>query len=198
MKEIWLPVVSYEIYYQISNLGNVRSHDRVIEYELKTKFGTKIVRYLRKSRNLKIHIGNNGYYYTDLQVNGERKTIAIHRLIADAFIPNPENKLTVNHIDGVKLNCSILNLEWATYSENNKHAIDIGLRKSPWTNKFGIDNPRSKPIIQLDKIGNVLNKYINAREAQQKTGVSYKHISSCCIGNRKTSGGYKWKFDVTV
>jgi|WetSurMetagenome_2_1015567.scaffolds.fasta_scaffold48891_7 hypothetical protein len=195
MKEIWKTVVGYEGYYEISDLGNVRSLERVIEYELKTQSGTVIKRVVKKSKLLKVHIANTGYYTTDLQVNGIRQTVAIHRLIAEAFIPNPENKATVNHKDGVKTNIAISNLEWATFSENNKHAVNNGLRESPWTGIFGSKHPQSKPVVQLDKTGNVLNRFANAREAQVKTGASYKHISSCCLGKRISTGGYCWKFD---
>jgi len=196
MKEIWKAVVGYENYYEISDLGNVRSLEKVMEYELKTKYGVTIKRHLLKPKSLKVHI-SNGYYTTDLQVNGIRQTVTIHRLIAEAFIPNPDNKATVNHKDGIKTNIAISNLEWATFSENNKHAVDNGLRQSPWTGKFGSEHSRSKPVIQLDKTGNVLNRFENAREAQSKTGASYKHISSCCLGKRMSTGGYHWKFDET-
>lgn len=194
MEEIWKPVVGYEGYYEISNLGNVLSHERVIEYEYKTKLGIIIKRSFKKSKNLKTHINSVGYYTTDFQVNKIKKTVAIHRLIAEAFILNPENKATVNHKDGIKTNNTISNLEWATYSENNKHATDNNLRQSPWTGKFGADNPRSKPVIQYDKAYNKINEFNNAREAQRITGISYKHISSCCLGNRSTHGGYKWEY----
>lgn len=195
MEEIWLPVVGYENYYEISSLGNVRSLERVVEYELKTKRGIVIKRHLHKPKKLKTHIGNVGYYTTDFQVNKIKQTVSVHRLIAEAFIPNPDKKATVNHKDGIKTNISISNLEWATFSENNKHAVDTGLRKSPWTGKFGAKHSRSKPVIQLDKAGNVLNRFDNAREADAKTGASYKHITSCCTGKRLSTGGYCWKFD---
>jgi hypothetical protein len=194
MNEIWKPVLNHESYYEISNLGNVLSLERVVEYEYKTKSGTIIIkRSFKKSKKLKTHI-NNGYYTTDFQVNKIKETVTVHRLIAEAFIPNPENKPTVNHKDGVKTNIEISNLEWATYSENNKHAVDTGLRQSPWTGKFGADNPRSKPVIQYDKAWNKINEFTNAREAQKITGINYKHISSCCLGNRSTHGGYKWEY----
>jgi hypothetical protein len=197
MKEIWKPAINYEGYYEISNLGNVLSLERVIEYEYKTKSGIIIKkRSFKKSKKLKTHINNAGYYTTDFQVNKIKQTIAIHRLIAEAFIPNPENKLTVNHKDGIKTNIAISNLEWATYSENNKHAVDNNLRQSPWTGKFGNMHPLSKPIIQYDKTYNKINEFTNAREAQRITGINYKHISSCCLGKRKTHGGYIWKYNV--
>jgi len=198
MEEIWLPVVGYEKYYRISNLGNVHSLERILKYERRTKSGKEIKISVKKSKRLKTHINNVGYYSTDFQVNGIKKTVAIHRLIAEAFIPNPENKQTVNHKDGIKTNIDISNLEWATYKENNKHAFDIGLKKPTWSGVYGADNPQSKPVIQLNKKGIVLNRFVSAREAQEKTGASYKHISSCCLGKRLSTGGYCWKFETEL
>jgi hypothetical protein len=196
IEEIWLPVVGYESYFEISNCGNIRSLERIICFETKSKSGKPITKTnIIKSKNLKISIGNHGYYQVNLCVNGTQKTVNVHRLVAKAFIPNPENKPEVNHKDGVKTNCTVFNLEWNTCSENNQHAYDTGLRQSTWTDKFGADAPRSKPVIQLDKIGNVLNRFTCAREAERKTSVRYQHISSCCVGKRLSAGGYVWKFD---
>jgi len=185
MNEIWKPIKDYEQYYEVSNLGNVRTISRIIYYP-NGKHRTI------KQKQLSKQIYGAGYYKVDLM----NKINYVHRLVALTFIPNPENKPTVNHIDGDKLNNNILNLEWATYSENNKHATDNNLRQSPWTGKFGNDNPNSKPIIQLDKHDNYVNEFSNAREAERLTGISYKHISCCCLGKRKTTGGYCWKFKI--
>jgi len=188
-EEIWLPVVGYEGYYEVSNLGNVRSLERIVTYELKTK---SIVNRVVKAKNYSVHIGSDGYYCTDLKLNKDRKTISIHRLVAKAFIPNPENKPTVNHKDGIKSNCTVSNLEWSTQGENNKHAFNTGLKKP--TRMLGIDNPKSKPVIQLDKTGNVLNRFISTIEAQQKTGINRKCVSDCANGKAKHAGGYLWKY----
>ena len=187
MNEIWKPVVNFEGFYEVSNLGNVRTIDRNV-YDKNGKL-RRI-----KLKNITKQLDRNGYYKVDIKNDIERKTISVHRLVGQAFLLNSENKPTINHIDGNKLNNVVSNLEWATYSENNKHAVTVGLRKSPWTGKFGLNNPVSKPIYQLDKKGNIVNSFVNAREAEIKTGISYKHISCCCLGKRKTTGGYCWKF----
>jgi hypothetical protein len=74
---------------------------------------------IRKPKEIRISLNNKGYYVTDLQLNKIAKKVLLHRLVAEAFIPNPDNKPTVNHKDGIKTNCTIFNLEWATYKENN-------------------------------------------------------------------------------
>lgn len=187
--EIWKPIVGYEGYYLISNLGNV--------YSLGKKYIDSTGRHqIKKPRNVSVRCGIGGYLCVDLNANGINEQKCIHRLIAEAFIPNPENKPTVNHKNGIKLDISIDNLEWATYSENNKHAFDTGLKKPTWTGKFGDKHPLSKPVIQYDKKYNKINEFANAREAERITGIGYKHISDCCLNKRKTTGGYIWKYNV--
>ena len=116
--EIWKDIEGYENKYQVSNLGNVKS--------LETWTGDK---YIRREKILKNMVYGNGYYYVCLSKNGKVKKYKVNRLVAQAFIPNPDNKPFTNHIDGDKLNNNVDNLEWCTQSENMKHASMIGLRK---------------------------------------------------------------------
>lgn len=195
MKEIWKAVVGYEGYYEISNLGNVRSHERIITCQVRTRSGKVIIRNEnKKAKNLKVCVGSHGYYTANFQVNKIHVAVNIHRLIAEAFIPNPEGKLTVNHKDGVKTNIAISNLEWATHSENTNHAFKTGLQKP--TCISGADNSKSKPVIQTNEAGNVLNRFVNAREAERKTNITNTNICCCCLGKRKSAGGYVWKYEV--
>ena len=117
---------------------------------------------------------------------GHRK-IRIHILVAIHFIPNPENKKTVNHKDGNKLNNNKSNLEWATYGENNKHAIKMGLRKVP----KGISHKLSYILQQFTLDGEFVAQYNSTREAKQLTGIS---ASKAARGKRKQAGGYIWKY----
>ena len=91
----------------------------------------------KTGRILKTKVNKRGYLCNTISVNGKIMVVKIHRLMAISFIPNPENKITVNHIDGNKTNNNINNLEWATYSENNLHAYLIGIKTPYWLNKFG-------------------------------------------------------------
>lgn len=134
MKEIYKTIKDYPNY-EVSDMGRVRN--RV----------TGCV--LRPGRN------KDGYQQINLYLNRKRKSQHIHRLVANAFIPNPENKRTVNHIDGDKTNNRVENLEWATYSENNKHAHDSGLNKITDKNNFKTNNPKPKQkvrCIETDQI----------------------------------------------
>jgi hypothetical protein len=109
LKEIWKPIKSFEGLYEVSNLGRVRS--------------------LRRDIIMRTRQRNDGYVSCTLSNCGKVKNKLIHRLVAEAFIPNHKNKPEVNHIDGNKQNNCIRNLQWVTASENQIHSIKIGLRK---------------------------------------------------------------------
>lgn len=125
INEVWKDIKGWEGKYQISNLGNVKSVYRTVNYMFKGKEKTRRI----YERILKKAINKFGYEYVNLTDNYKAKKLKVHRLVAEAFIPNPLNKRTVNHIDGNKLNNCVDNLEWATYIENQHHAIEKGLWK---------------------------------------------------------------------
>lgn len=128
------------------------------------------------------------YNTVSIRKPGERvsTTLHIHRLVCKAFIANPNNYPQVNHIDGNKLNNNVENLEWCTYSMNIKHAYDTGLREP-------IDHPLKKPILQIDKDNNVLNKFPSIKDAERKTGIRHIHEVISGAKYRKTAGGYFWR-----
>ena len=117
--EVWKDVEGYEGLYQVSTCGNVKSLPKV------RRNGTGT--YIQKERLLKPSNTSTGYKKVELCKDGKRKGFKVHRLVAIAFIPNPDNKPEVNHIDGNKINNNIDNLEWVTSSENSIHAYETGL-----------------------------------------------------------------------
>ena len=134
MEEIWKDIDGYEGYYQISNLGNVKSLERTIENSGTYNGYYKVKeRILRPRENKKRH----GYYELSLKKDGIEKRYKVHRLVASAFLSNPDNKTEVNHIDGNKSNNCISNLEWTTSKENKEHA---------WTTGLNNANHRKRPI----------------------------------------------------
>lgn len=186
MKEIWKDIKGYEGYYQISNFGNVKS------------LGIKNKNQYKSERIKKPMISNKGYYYVDLYLHEEKERMSIHRLVAEAFIPNPLNKPCVNHIDGNKKNNHINNLEWVTYKENTQHAWKNHLFTKDGLEirgkKIGIKTKErcSKPICQLDLNGNIIIEYPSVTIATQITKIN--NIGAVARGVRNKAGGYKWKY----
>lgn len=120
MQEVWKNVKGYERYYQVSNLGKVKSLERIIKH---WKGGNKTL----KERILKPGKSEEGYLLVVLHMNKKGKTKRIHRLVAETFIENQENKPQVNHINGIKDDNRTINLEWVTAKENVNHGYKTGL-----------------------------------------------------------------------
>lgn len=175
MQEIWKDIKGYEGLYQVSNLGRVKSLYR----KIKTINGyVKTVR----QKLLKQTIDDTGYYVVSLWKNNKHIRPHIHRLVAENFIINIENKPCINHIDGNKLNNNVLNLEWCTAKENNIHAYENGL------------NPSRKKVNQYDLNGKYIKTWNSIREANRFYKTS--HISECCNNNsnRNITKGYIWRY----
>ena len=125
---IWLPILDYEDFYEINNSGIIRSINRTIT--CRSKSGSTLQRFF-KGKVIYQHLGKrDGYYLVTLCKHGTQHTFAVHSLVAKHFIPNPNNLPEVNHINGIKTNNCVDNLEWSTESENQKHAYRLGLRTS--------------------------------------------------------------------
>ena len=185
VKEIWKSIdqfrgVDYKGCYEISNMGNVRSLDR--DVDVKGKIHNGFVKHL-KGKTLPVYIDGNGYKSIALISRYKSTPAQLHRLLAFAFIPNPDNKPILNHIDGNKLNNSLNNIEWCTYSENLTHAIHTGLHKC------------EKPINQLCPITNsIIETFRSIKEAARETNIDRQNISSVCMGKRAKAGGFNWEY----
>ena len=123
MQEIWKDIEGHEGIYQVSNLGRVKSLSREIPVANHGAWRTRTI----PEKILKLHLNENGYVIIILTKDKVRATKKMHRVVAEAFIPNPENKRCVNHIDGNKENNCVDNLEWVTHKENMEHAVANGL-----------------------------------------------------------------------
>lgn len=183
MQEIWKDIIGYENLYQVSNLGNIRS----------LCFGARNKRKSNTIRMLKIGYTNVGYSKVELYKDGISKIKYVHRLVAETFIPNPDNKPEVNHINGDKTNNSIDNLEWVTSSENKRHALNTGLKK-PVAGLRGKNNPSSKPIDQYTTDGIFVKHWDSIADAASFLNIRHTCISLCLTGKIKTSHGYIWKY----
>ena len=129
-----------------------------------------------------------GYLRVKLYRNAKPKEYLIHRLVADAFIPNPEQKEQVNHKDGNKGNNSLENLEWVTQSENQKHAYIHGLNSPLRANKA-----TRKRVAQKTMKGETINVWVSMSEASRATGIPVSNITHCCKGRINHAGGYIWQ-----
>ena len=158
--------------------------DGVIEscYKFKTNIPPDVWREVKP-----VYDKSCGYLIVTLCHEGVRKNKRVHRLIAESFIPNPQNKAHVNHIDGNKLNNTITNLEWNTPKENTNHSI-----------KLGFHNPsrlRNSAVIQICKdSGKTIAEFFSIHEAERSTGVANQNIWKVCNGKRKTAGNYVWAY----
>lgn len=173
MEEIWKDIVGYEGLYQISNLGRIKSLSRFCKY---SSGKTRKV----NERIMKFDISKLGYFRVHLSKNGIDKKILVHRLVAQAFIPNPKNYPIINHKDENPSNNKVNNLEWCNVEYNNTYGNKI--------------KKLYKEIIQLNKNGEIIKCYPNTVQASKETGIVRCTITNCLNGRTKTAGGYIWKF----
>lgn len=182
--EEWRPVKGYEGLYEVSNLGRVRSLDK---YRKFFDFNGNEYSLLVKGRVRKLQLATNGYYTVSLKIagRGESRKL-VHRLVAEAFIPNPNNLPCINHIDQNRTNNLPFNLEWCTYEYNNnyKDTQDKHRRKV------------QKKIEQLTMDGQHVAFFDSARDAERKSGGKYEHsfIWSAISKPNRTAYGYQWRY----
>ena len=167
MNEIWNDVPGYEGLYEVSNYGKVRN--------IKTK------------RIMKCTKNPCGYSIIGLRKNNKQHFHVLARIVANVFIPNPENKTEVNHIDGNKNNNTVSKLEWVNRNENMKHALKTGLLRNA-SRKLPLK------IYQLDLEGNFIREWENSNELKEYLKKDISHIYACCRGSEQTAYGYKWKY----
>ena len=196
--EIWKPVIGFEGLYEVSSCGRVKT---VPHY---TKRGNSEHASV-KERLLKFFLSEKGYYCIKLRKDGRAIHRKVHRLVAEAFIPNPENKPQIDHIDTNKLNNEVLNLRWATPSENKNNALTRELHSRIQSQADVIEKcmsgreinnrkTRRRAVRQYDNSGNLISEYVSMTEAQKATGIKSSFISSACSHKIHFAGGYRWEY----
>lgn len=189
MIEQWRDIQDYEGLYQISNLGRVKSCERIC------KTGNGLGEHLLPEKLLKLSLVK-GYLQIALHKEGKYKYYKVHRLVAQTFIPNPDNKEQVNHIDGNKQNNCIDNLEWVTGKENMLHASKNGLlkgnTKTHYQNKTN-GQKSSKPIIAINLKTNEEIYFKSQNEASRQLNLCKSDISAICKGKIKQTKGYTFR-----
>ena len=164
-KELWKDIKDYEGHYQVSNWGRIKS----------IKFG--------KERILKPVTDRHGYLLVSLWKNNKQKTYKVHRLVAEAFIPNPYNLPQVNHKDENPLNNNVNNLEWC----NSKYNCNFGTRIER------ISKRRSKTVLQYDLEGNFIREWKSTAECG-RNGFNQAHVAACCQGKLKKHKDSIWRY----
>lgn len=196
MSEEWKSIPEYEDLYEVSNLGNIRSLDRTTPR--RTRWGVKGFVTIKGQILCPIE-RKDGYLSVTLCKNGKNKNYLIHRIVTTAFIPNPDNLSTVNHINEDKRDNRISNLEWMSLNDNLHYGTGIerghSNRDRKWhrEHKDGL-NPNAKKIIQLTKDGKFIKEWDCIKKASEKLGICMTSICAVARGKAKTAGNYKWQY----
>lgn len=172
---MWKDIKNFEGLYQISDTGEVKSVKRLKQ----NNNGYQEV----KDRLRVLTPDKDGYLRVCLSKHGKHYLKTVHRLVAEAFIPNPDNLPIINHMDEDKQNNSVDNLEWCTVQYNTRYGS--GMEKTAMA--------QGKPVIQI-KDGIPINEYYSTGKASRETGVPQANIYKACAGERRTAGGYEWRF----
>ena len=176
MEEIWKDIKGYEGLYQVSNMGRVKSL---------RNFSGVHKKYYKYEKIMKLVNNGKGYLTVMLSNNKVKKHKYIHRLVAQTFLPNPNNLPEVNHKDEDKKNNCVCNLEWCERQYNNQYGTK---------NKRGAEN-RGIKVVQIDIDTNkIINTFSSMREVARTTGFLFSSIQGCCTGKYKQAYGYKWRY----
>lgn len=196
MKEEWLPIKGYEGLYEISNLGVIRSLDRIAQRKDRWGGDTSVSVKGRVLRPIKM---KNGYLSVSLSKDGYAKNFLIHRLVASAFIPNEDTKMTVNHKNENKADNRAENLEWMTLPENLRYGTGNMRghtnRDRKWHREHNAGlNPNAKKVIQLSKDGEFIKEWDCIKTASKVLGICMSSICAVAKGKTHTAGNYKWQY----
>lgn len=183
----WKEIPGYEGYYKINTLGIVKGINRVIKHSTGSDKVWK-GKYILQSSN------EAGYQMVSLAKQGKITQSLIHRLVAQTFIPNPENKPCVNHLNGIKSDNFIDNLAWCTYSENELHSYRV-LGKKSVLNRLGKIPHNAKYVGMFNKdTGKLINTYRTATEAAKHIGGNQSRVSTNCRSEQPFCYGYNYKY----
>jgi len=195
MEEIWKPIKGYEGYYEISNLGRVKSVERYVKQG-------NLIRHVKESIK-KERMNSYGYPCVTLCKDRKSRSICIHILLANAFIPNPDNKPAIDHINTDRTDYRLENLRWVTPKENSNNILTLqhcrentyskeSLMKRLETRKIRNVLTAPKTVFQYTKTGDFIKEYYSINEAERETGINRNTISQALDDNTLSAGNYLW------
>jgi len=186
-EEVWKPVTEegFEDFYEVSNFGRVRSLDRIVE----SKRGP--LKY--KGKLISTSLNSDGYPTFNLCKAGKQRNVKVHQIVAKAFIPNPDNLPEVNHIDEIKTNNHVSNLEWCTRLENMRHGTGLRRMKSH-PNQIKRRKKSKKPVIGIKIDDGTKIRFESIAEAN-RNGFKRRNIWSVINGIDKSHYGYVWYYE---
>lgn len=182
MEEIWKDIEGFEGLYQVSNLGRVK---HLQGYNHKKEFV------------LTPYLDDKGYFHVSLSKENKIKKRLVHRLVALTFLDNHRQCKEVDHINGVRNDNRVENLRWCTRKENCNYPLyrENSSKDGCWMYQRNLElHPRARKVGQYDMNGILIQVWLTAKEAEQKTGIKRSGICQCCKGYRNSAGGYKWKY----
>lgn len=192
-KEIWKNIIGYEGHYQVSNLSRIKILARsIVKYRTDIK---KSAIHNMPEKILKTCIAKqDGYVVCNLKREGKSKSFLVHRVIALAFIPNPNNYPQINHKNGIRHDNRLDNLEWCTGKQNSIHAYKVNKRTPPWLGKFGKNHHSSVKVIQKTVGGVFVKEWDSMSSVKRELGIGNLYLCLKKIIGHKTAGGYIWEY----
>lgn len=170
----FVPIIGFENEYMISMAGEVYS--------------------IRNNAKIIFRRAKNGYFKISFSVNGKKSYFSRHRLVAIAFIPNPDNKPFINHINGIPGDDRLENLEWCTAKENTQHSFTVLGRIIHNRGFTGYRSNRKNTVYQYNDNNQCIDAFFSTRDAERKTGICHVSINFACSGKYKKAGGFIWKY----
>lgn len=184
--EIWKPIMGYEGLYEVSNLGRVKSLERVVKCGKATRIDSEVIKTLTPNKN--------GYIKVNLFKEGKYKTCLVHRLVADTFLDNTHNLPQVDHINGDRTDNRVINLRYTDKQSNQLNNITRKRMSLSHIGKPSNWHKKEKTKVQFNHNGEIIKIWNSTKDCKSIIGISRQTINDCCKGRCNSAGGYQWQY----